>query len=72
MKLIPNWKSAFKLSSVQLGALAVGCDAAFVIVSVIDEKWPMNPIWYAGIRMALTIASMLARIVRQDFHKMGE
>ena len=45
---------------------ALGCDGVFMAVAVIDEKFYINPILYAAIRMALTAASTLARMVRQD------
>lgn len=63
--LIDGWRKSWKLSSMQLNAFALACDAVFVCVSVWDEKFPMNPIIYAGCRMGLTCMSMLARIVKQ-------
>lgn len=49
----------------QLNAFALACDGVFVCISVWDEKFPMNPVIYAGCRMGLTALSMLARIVKQ-------
>jgi len=65
-ELIENWRSAHKFSSMQLNAFAVFCDAAFVLVASIDESWPINPAIYAGVRTLLTLAAMVARMVKQD------
>ena len=66
MKLIDDWRKTLKFTSVQLNMFALGCDGVFMAVAVIDEKFYINPILYAAIRMALTAASTLARMIRQD------
>lgn len=66
MKLISNWRKAHKLSSVQLNAIALMCDGAFIGVAVWYETFPMPVLMYAGLRMALTVASTVARLVAQE------
>ena len=66
MKLISNWRKAHKLSSVQLNAVALTCDGAFIGVAVWYETFPMPVLMYAGLRMGLTVASTVARLVAQE------
>lgn len=66
MKLIPEWRSAWKLTSVQLNAVAIICDAAFVCVSVFDEKFPIDSVTYVGLRVGLTGAAVVARLIVQE------
>ena len=66
MELISNWRKAHKLSSVQLNAVALTCDGAFIGVAVWYETFPMPVLMYAGLRMALTVASTVARLVAQE------
>lgn len=66
MKLISNWRKAHKMSSVQLNAIALMCDGAFIGVAVWYETFPMPVLMYAGLRMALTVASTVARLVAQE------
>ena len=66
MKLISNWRKAHKMSSVQLNAIALMCDGAFIGVAVWYETFPMPVLMYAGLRMALTVAATVARLVAQE------
>ena len=66
MKLVSNWRKAHKMSSVQLNAVALTCDGAFIGVAVWYESFPMPVLMYAGLRMALTVASTVARLVAQE------
>ena len=66
MKLISNWRKAHKMSSVQLNAVALTCDGAFIGVEVWYETFPMPVLMYAGLRMALTVASTVARLIAQE------
>ncbi len=66
MKLIENWRKAHKMSSVQLNAVALMCDGAFIGVAVLYETFPMPVLMYAGLRMALTVAATVARLVAQE------
>jgi hypothetical protein len=65
MKLIENWRLAHRMSSVQLNALAIACDGAFIGVAVWYESFPMSPVLYAGLRAGLTVASTVARLIQQ-------
>ena len=66
MKLISNWRKAHKMSSVQLNAIALTCDGAFIGVAVWHETFPIPVLMYAGLRMALTVASTVARLIAQE------
>ena len=66
MKLIANWRKAHKMSSVQLNAIALACDGAFIGLAVWYESFPIPVLLYAGLRMALTLASTVARLVAQE------
>lgn len=66
MKLIANWRKAHKMSSMQLNAVALTCDGAFIGVAVWYETFPMPVLLYAGLRMGLTVASTVARLVAQE------
>ena len=66
MKLISNWRKAHKLSSIQLNAIALTCDGAFIGVAVWYETFPMPVLMYAGLRMVLTVAATVARLVAQE------
>lgn len=65
MKLIDNWKKAHRLYSIQLGYFATICDIAAVAVTIVDDKFPVNPLWYVVLRLGLTVASMVARLLAQ-------
>ena len=66
MKLIQNWRKAHKMSSIQLNAVALTCDGAFIGVAVWYESFPMPVLMYAGLRMVLTVAATMARLVAQE------
>ena len=66
MKLIQNWRKAHKMRSMQLNALALTCDGAFIGVAVWYESFPMPVLVYAGLRMVLTVAATVARLVAQE------
>ena len=66
MKLIANWRKAHKMSSMQLNAIALTCDGAFIGLAVWCESFPMPVLLYAGLRMGLTVAATVARLVAQD------
>lgn len=66
MKLIQNWRKAHKMSSLQLNAVALMCDGAFIGVAVWYETFPMPVLMYAGLRMVLTVAATVARLVAQE------
>ena len=65
MQLIDNARNWWRLTSVQLNMLALACDGAFIAVAVWYESFPMSPLVYAGLRMGLTVAATVARMVRQ-------
>lgn len=65
MKLISDWKKAHRLYSIQLGYFATMCDIAMTAIVIIDDKFPFNPLWYVGLRLGLTVASMVARLLAQ-------
>ena len=65
MQLIDNARHWWRLTSVQLNIFALTCDGTFIGVAVWYESFPMSPLLYAGLRMALTVAATVARMVRQ-------
>lgn len=65
MKLIDNWRHSWKFSSIQLLLFATVCDVVAVAALVIDEKFPINPMVYVLLRLAMTVGSMVARLVAQ-------
>lgn len=65
MQLISDWKKAHRLYSIKLGYFATACDIAMAAVVIIDDKFPFNPLWYVGLRLSLTVASMAARLLAQ-------
>ena len=54
------------MSSMQLNAIALMCDGAFIGLAVWYESFPMPVLMYAGLRMGLTVASTMARLVAQE------
>lgn len=66
MKLIPNWRSSWKFSSIQLLSFALICDVAATLAFIVDEKFPVDPLVYVLFRLAMTILSMVARLVAQS------
>jgi len=65
MQLIDNARHWWRLTSVQLNIVALACDGAFIAVAVWYESFPMSPLVYAVLRMGLTVAATIARMVRQ-------
>lgn len=66
MKLIPNWRSSWKFSSIQLLSFALICDVAATLAFIVDEKFPVDPLIYVLFRLAMTVLSMVARLVAQS------
>ena len=66
MKLIQNWRKAHKMSSMQLNAIALTCDGAFIGLAVWYESFPIPVLLYTGLRMGLTVASTVARLIAQE------
>ena len=65
MQLIGNARHWWRLTSVQLNIFALACDGAFIAAAVWYESFPMSPLVYAGLRMGLTVAATVARMVCQ-------
>lgn len=66
MKLIDNWREWHKLYSMQLNFVATISDILMALIIVLNETFPFDPLWYVGIRLTLTLASMGARLVVQQ------
>lgn len=66
LKLIENWKQSFKFSSMQLNGFAAVCDAVVTIVYMTSEQFPIEPLHYLCLRLGLTLAAMVARLVAQN------
>lgn len=66
MKLIPNWRSSWKFSSIQLLSFALICDVVATLAFIVDEKFPVDPLIYVLFRLAMTVLSMVARLVAQS------
>lgn len=66
MKLIPNWRSSWKFSSIQLLSFALICDVAATLAFIVDEKFPVDPLVYVLFRLVMTVLSMVARLVAQS------
>jgi hypothetical protein len=63
VKLIPQWRSAWKMSSVQLAILGAVLNAAAVAWSVFQGA--VDPLIFAGVNMVLSIAVAVSRVVLQ-------
>lgn len=66
MKLIPNWRSSWKFSSIQLLSFALICDVVATLAFIVDEKFPVDPLIYVLFRLTMTVLSMVARLVAQS------
>ena len=66
MKLIPNWRSSWKFSSIQLLSFALICDVVATLAFIVDEKFPVDPLIYVLFRLVMTVLSMVARLVAQS------
>ena len=49
----------------QLMAFATACDLIVVAMAIINEQFPFSPQWYVGLRLLMTMGSMLARLIAQ-------
>lgn len=71
MALIPEWRKAWRLTSVQLAALGAALNAAAVGWSVFQGA--VDPLVFASVNMALSIAVAVSRVVKQpELHKPEE
>lgn len=50
----------------QLLSFALICDVAATLAFIIDEKFPVDPLIYVLFRLAMTVFSMVARLVAQS------
>ena len=66
MKLIPNWRSSWKFSSIQLLSFALICDVVATLAFIVDEKFPVDPLIYVLFRLAMTVFSVVAPLVGQS------
>lgn len=66
MKLIDNWRSAWRFSSMQLQLAATICDIIMACLVIMNASFPFNPLWYVVLRMGLTVTSMGARLIAQQ------
>lgn len=66
MKLIQNWKHAYRYSSMQLLMFAMFMDLGVTTLILIDTKFPFNPVWYVVLRLVLTGLAMGARLIAQQ------
>lgn len=66
IKPVDNWKHCWRFSSLQLATLAIIFDTVFIVISVWNESFPMEPVWYASLRLLLTVLSMGARLIQQQ------
>ena len=65
MQMIDNASHWWRFTSTQLNLFALACDGAFIGVACWYESFPMSPILYAGLRMALTVAATVAHMCKQ-------
>jgi hypothetical protein len=71
MNLIPEWRKAWRLTSVQLAVLGAALNAAAVGWSVFQGA--VDPLVFASVNMVLSVAVAVARVVQQSKpHKPGE
>ncbi|GLK88307.1 DUF7940 domain-containing protein [Pseudomonas turukhanskensis] len=63
MKLVPIWKRAWKLSSLQLAALIAALNAA--AYGWVSFNGYIPPLVWASVNMGLGIAAAVARVVQQ-------
>jgi hypothetical protein len=63
MKLIPEWRHAWRLTSLQLAALVAALNAAATGWVLFDGH--INPVLYAAVNMGLGMAVAIARLIPQ-------
>ena len=63
MALIPEWRKAWKLTSVQLAALGAALNAAAVGWSLFQGA--VDPLVFASVNMVLSVAVAVSRVVKQ-------
>ena len=63
MALIPEWRKAWRLTSVQLAIVGAALNAAAVGWSVFQGA--VDPLVFASVNMALSIAVAVSRVVKQ-------
>jgi type IV secretory pathway TrbF-like protein len=64
MALIPEWRKAWRMTSVQLAALIAAVNAAAVAWSVFQGA--VNPLVFATVNMMLSVAVAVARVIQQS------
>jgi len=63
MALIPEWRKAWRLTSVQLAALGAALNAAAVGWSLFQGA--VDPLVFASVNMVLSVAVAVSRVVKQ-------
>lgn len=65
MKLIPEWRKAWRMFSVQAQAIGVALCATYVqMYDQLKETFP--PAWMAGLTAAIFAVGILGRVIKQD------
>jgi len=63
MALIPEWRKAWRLTSVQLAALGAALNAVAVGWSLFQGA--VDPLVFASVNMILSVAVAVSRVVKQ-------
>lgn len=66
MRYVHGKHAPWKATPGQLNAAALMCDATFVCVSVIDERFPIDAATYITLRIGLTCMAVIARLLIWD------
>jgi hypothetical protein len=64
MALIPEWRKAWRMTSVQLAALIAAVNAAAGAWALFQGA--VNPLLFASVNMALSVAVAIARVIPQS------
>ena len=64
MKLIPEWRKFWRMTSVQLAILGAVLNAAAAAWSVFQGA--VDPLVFASVNMVLSVAVAIARVVQQS------
>lgn len=65
MKLIPEWRKAWRMFSVQAQAIGVALCATYVqMYDQLKEAFP--PAWMAGLTAAIFAVGILGRVIKQE------